>query len=244
MAYRFPVALGGAALTVTLLLAGGVGAAGAAPGTPAPTPTPPITCPPILPISAAVSAVTPTSVTISYSIFLAPPCGYDPPVTVTLFADHDDAQQWVDPVGEAVSGPERSGPVTITGLTPDTLYWFRFTAGGHRDPYVFASVRTAPVPVCTATVKIDSEWSGGWVATISVRNVDVEPLTGWHVSWRWPGDERVQALWNATTSGSGPDVTVTDAGYNGSVPPGGTTTFGLLVTATGPPATITPTCTR
>lgn len=165
----------GAFLAVAWLFSGGAGAVGAAP---AAVPSgPPITCPPVPPISGAASAVTTSSVTISYSIFLGPPCGYDPPVTVTLFASRDDAQQWVAPVGEAVSGPERSGQVTIDGLAPDTTYWFRFSAGSARDPYVFGTVKTASVPVCAATIHVDGAWNGGYVGTVTVRNVGTDALT-------------------------------------------------------------------
>src|SRR5689334_14401371 len=126
--------LGGAALALAALLTG-------AP-TPSPTPMPTLTCPPALPVSGTVTAVTTSSLTISYSMLLTPPCGYNPPVTVTLFAGREDAQQWLNPVAEVVSGPERSGQVTIEGLTPDTAYWFRFSADGRHDPYVIGTGRT------------------------------------------------------------------------------------------------------
>jgi len=236
MRYRWSALIGSALLALT-----GLVVVGASPGTAAPTtaPTPGLTCPPVLPISGSASAVTPTSVTIRYSIFLAPPCGYDPPVTVTLFASRDNAQQWLDPVAEAVSGPERSGDVTLDGLTPGTEYWLRFTAGGHRDPYVFPSVRTAPLHPCTATVRIDSAWGGGFVATVTVRNTGDEALDGWRVSWSWAGDEHVQSLWNAVAQGP---ATAGNASYNATVAPGASTTFGMLVTTSGGPASLTPSC--
>ena len=100
-----------------------------------PTPSPTLTCPPVLPITANVAGITTTSVTISYSIFLRPPCGYDPPMTVSLFASREDAQQWRTPVAVAVSGPERYGSVTVDRLTPDTEYWYRLTdVDGRRRP--------------------------------------------------------------------------------------------------------------
>jgi cellulase/cellobiase CelA1 len=248
MLYRFGVIVAGAALTI----AGGMGSAGASPVTPSttaspsptPTPRPTLTCPPVLPISGGVSAVTATSATISYSIFLSPPCGYNPPVTVTLFTSREDAQQWQNPVAEAVSGPERYGTVTIDGLTPDTAYWFRFSADGRPDPYVVTSVRTAPLPVCTATAVIDHGWSGGFVTTVTVRNVGNETLDGWRVSWRWSGDERILALWNAVAEGSGADSTIRNASYNATLAPGGSTTFGMLVAASMPPGDIALTCGR
>ncbi len=245
--YRFSVVLAGAALAG--LVAGGAGsaavspAASASPAGPTPTPTP-TACPPAVPISATVSAVTATSVTISYSMLLRPPCGYDPPVTVTLFARLEDAQQGQNPVAEAVSGPERYGTMTVDGLAADTAYWVRLSADGVLVPYVLVSVRTAPLPVCAATATIDDAWNGGFVATVAVRNVGGETLDGWRVSWRWPGDERIRALWNAVEEGGGDGVTVRNAPYSGRLAPGASTTFGMLVAAGAPPGDIAVTCGR
>ncbi|MGW1453286.1 cellulose binding domain-containing protein, partial [Micromonospora sp. NPDC002411] len=91
-----------AATTAALAVLGGANAATGATGateatgatplaTTSPGPTPTIACPPALPITANVAGVTATSVTISYSIFFRPPCGYDPPMTVSLFANREDA---------------------------------------------------------------------------------------------------------------------------------------------------------
>jgi len=247
MRYRFSFLLAAAALALAGMVAGGVGSAAAFPMTPSittsPPLTPPPTCPPVLPLTGGVSTVTATSVTISYLIALTPPCGFNPPVTVTLFASREDAQQWLNPVAEAVSGPERFGTVTIDGLTADTLYWFRFSADGRRDTYVLGSARTAPTAVCAATVAIGHSWSGGFVATVTVRNVGTETLDGWRVAWRWPADERILTVWNATVeSGSGAEVTVRNASYNRALAPGGSTTFGMLVAASTPPGGIALTC--
>ncbi|WP_433307225.1 cellulose binding domain-containing protein [Actinoplanes sp. CA-030573] len=263
MLHRFGVVLGGVAVA---LMVGAGGAAGAAPGstptagpatttatpgptltagpTGTPTPGPTLTCPPALPVGGVMSAATETSVTIRYSMLMTPPCGYNAPVTITLFASADDARQWVNPVAEAVSGPERSGTVTIGGLTPDTAYWFRFSADGKHDPYVIGTARTAARPACAATVAVDSAWNGGYVATVTVRNVGAEPLDGWHVSWRWGGDERLVSVWNGVAEASGPDVVVGNASYNGRLAIGGAATFGMLVAAGAAPGGIAAACGR
>ncbi|MCX5064419.1 cellulose-binding domain-containing protein [Micromonospora lupini] len=210
---------------------------------PSPTPTP--TCPPALPIAASVTAVTTTSVTLSYSIFFRPPCGYDPPMTVSLFASRADAQQWQSPVAQAVTGPERNGVVTIDQLTPDTEYWYRFSdAEGRRDPYWVAAVRTAALTACSATATIDSRWGTGFVATVTVRSTGTQTLDRWSVSWRWAGDERIQTVWRGVAETTGADVTVRNASYNGTLAPGGVTTFGLLVTTSAVPDGLTLTCNR
>ncbi|MDG4782067.1 cellulose binding domain-containing protein [Micromonospora sp. WMMD961] len=236
-----------AATTAALAVWGG--ASGPTESTPTasatPTPSPTIACPPALPITAMVAGVTTTSVTISYSIFFRPPCGYDPPMTVSLFASREDAQQWRAPVAVAVSGAERNGSVTIDRLTPDTEYWYRFTdVEGRRDPYVIASARTAPLTECRATATIDARWGNGFVATVTVRNTGTQPLDRWRVSWRWSGDERVQSVWGGVAETVGVDVTVRNASYNGALAMDGVTTFGVLVTTSSVPDGLTMGCAR
>ncbi|GAA0571277.1 hypothetical protein GCM10010172_64670 [Paractinoplanes ferrugineus] len=237
---------------MTALLAGAISgpAAAAAPGGPAaaggpavattPYPGPTLTCPPALPVSGWVVAATDRSLTIGYSMLLTPPCGYNPPVTVTLFTSSDDARQWQNPVAEAVSGPERNGTVTIAGLTPGTAYWYRFSADGHHDPYVVGTARTTSPAACAATVTIDSAWAGGFVATVTVRNVGTEVLNSWYVSWGWTGGERLVSVWNGVVRDGG----VANAPYNGTLAAGGSTTFGMLVAAGTSSTQLTPACTR
>ncbi|MDG4810696.1 cellulose binding domain-containing protein [Micromonospora sp. WMMD1120] len=219
------------------------GATTAAEVTPLATPTP--ACPPALPITATVTGATTTSLTISYWVFFAPPCGYNLPMTVTLYASREDAEQWRSPVGEVVTGPERNGAVTFDRLNPDTEYWYRFTdADGRRDPYAFAAARTAPLTSCRATATIDARWGSGFVATVTVRNTGVEPLDRWRVSWRWSGDERVQSVWGGVAETTGADVVVGNASYNGALALDGVTTFGMLVATGATPDGLTLTCAR
>ncbi|MFG1881520.1 cellulose binding domain-containing protein [Micromonospora sp. NPDC049102] len=211
--------------------------------TAAPTPTP--VCPPVTPIGGRVSAATTTSLTIDYFIAVSPPCGYRQPITVRLFTSREDAFAWQNPVAETVSGPERDGSVTFERLTPDTEYWFGFRdSDGRWEPYYGGTGRTAALASCRATATIDSRWGTGFVATVTVRNVGAQPLDQWWVSWRWAGDERIQAVWGGVVDPTGTDVVVRNAPYNGTVAPDGTTTFGLLVTTSAPPAGLTLNCAR
>jgi cellulase/cellobiase CelA1 len=167
-------------------------------------------------------------------------------MTVTLFTSREDAAQWQNPAASAVSGPERYGTVTIGGLTPATSYWFRFSdSEGRRDPYVIGGPAvTAPSANCSATAVVDNRWNGGFAATVTIRNTGTQPLDGWRASWRWAGDERIQALWNGVWESTGSDVAVRNASYNATVAPGGSTTFGMLVWGSGVPGNFTPTCGR
>ncbi|MDG4804951.1 cellulose binding domain-containing protein [Micromonospora sp. WMMD980] len=191
-----------------------------------------------------MTGTTATSLTVTYWMLLSPPCGYDPPMVVTLFASREDATGWRDPVAEAVSKAERSGTVTVEGLRPDTDYWFRFSdTQGHRDPYVVGGpART--LSTCAASATIDSSWRGGFVATVTVRNTGAEPMRGWLVSWRWSGDERIQSIWGGVAEGAGQQVVVHNASWNETLAPGGSVMFGLLVAASATPGGITPVCGR
>jgi cellulase/cellobiase CelA1 len=221
---------------------------------PTPTPSPPLTpsptpsivvCPPVLPLTASIDGVTQTSVTARYSMMLVgPPCGYVLPITMALFASQADAQQWRDPVARAVSGPERHGEITVDGLTPDTEYWIRFSDGdGRRDVYmVLGPARTLPASSCVAAAVVDADWSGGFVTTVTIRNTSTAPINGWRVSWQWPGDERIQLVWGGEAGSDGTSVTVRNVSYNGTVEPGRTAAFGLVVATSGPPVLVTPLC--
>ncbi|WP_330466430.1 cellulose-binding domain-containing protein [Micromonospora zamorensis] len=71
-----------------------------------------------------------------------------------------------------------------------------------------------------------NQWSGGFTANIKVAPGDTA-VSSWTVNWTYAGDERVTNGWNATVSQSGSTVTARNASYNGSIPAGGATEFGV-----------------
>lgn len=71
-----------------------------------------------------------------------------------------------------------------------------------------------------------NQWPGGFTATVKVSPGDAA-VSSWTVTWTYAGDQRVTSGWNATVSQSGSTVTARNASYNGSIPAGGSTEFGL-----------------
>jgi len=81
---------------------------------------------------------------------------------------------------------------------------------------------------CTATYAITSSWQGGFQADVKVSNPGTAPITGWTVGWNYTGGQTVSQGWNATVTQSGTAVTAKNVAWNGTVPGGGSTSFGLL----------------
>ena len=76
---------------------------------------------------------------------------------------------------------------------------------------------------------------------MTITNTGTSTLNGWTARWSWPGGQTISSLWNGEVSQSGGSVTVRNAPYNGTLPPGQSTSFGFV--ANGDGATPSVTCT-
>ncbi|WP_033312207.1 cellulase family glycosylhydrolase [Streptomyces iakyrus] len=80
---------------------------------------------------------------------------------------------------------------------------------------------------CSAAYTLGGDWGGGFNAEVKVTNTGTLPLKSWKVTWTWSGSQKVTNMWNATHTQNGATVTALNAAHNGSVPVGGSTSFGL-----------------
>ncbi|MFG1885758.1 cellulose binding domain-containing protein, partial [Micromonospora sp. NPDC049102] len=71
-----------------------------------------------------------------------------------------------------------------------------------------------------------NQWPGGFTASVKVSPGDTA-VSSWTVTWTYGGNERVTNGWNATVSQSGSTVTARNMSYNGGIPAGGATEFGV-----------------
>ncbi|GJF28017.1 hypothetical protein KNE206_07170 [Kitasatospora sp. NE20-6] len=79
---------------------------------------------------------------------------------------------------------------------------------------------------CSVAYRANS-WTGGFTADVTVKNTGTSAISGWTLTWTYPGDQKVTSAWNAKVTQSGAAVTATDLGYNGSLAPGASTGFGF-----------------
>ncbi|HEU5128313.1 MAG TPA: cellulase family glycosylhydrolase [Glycomyces sp.] len=96
-----------------------------------------------------------------------------------------------------------------------------------------------PEGECTAAITVANDWGSGWQGNVSV-TADAA-LSGWTLTWTWPGGQSVQSHWNTELSQSGGSVTASDVGWNGSIAAGQTSeVFGFI--GSGPAAAPAVTC--
>ncbi len=111
---------------------------------------------------------------------------------------------------------------------------------------------------CNATARIDSQWgsgaTGGEIVNVTVTNTSATAATQWSVTGTLGSGQRITSAWNAVVNTTGSTVTATNAGYNGHLALGGSTSFGMQLSgvapapalsctndATGPTASVSPT---
>jgi endoglucanase len=92
---------------------------------------------------------------------------------------------------------------------------------------------TPPAAACSVGYRVDSSWGNGFTATVTVQNTGPSPVAGWTLGWSFAGDQRIGNAWNATVTQTGSAVTARDAGWNGTLAPGASASFGFQAAYSG-----------
>ncbi|MFD7624600.1 glycosyl hydrolase family 18 protein [Streptomyces sp. NPDC059851] len=87
----------------------------------------------------------------------------------------------------------------------------------------------------TATYTKVSDWGSGFEGKWTVKNTGTTTITGWTVAWDFPAGTRVTSAWDATVTDSGNRWTGRNVGWNGTLAPGASVTFGFNGTGSGAP---------
>jgi endoglucanase len=80
---------------------------------------------------------------------------------------------------------------------------------------------------CSAVYTVSSDWGSGFNAEVKVTNTGSGAIGSWKVTWTWSGSQKVTGMWNASYTQAGATVTAVNAAHNGSVPVGGSASFGF-----------------
>ncbi|HEY0805104.1 MAG TPA: cellulose-binding domain-containing protein, partial [Pseudonocardiaceae bacterium] len=154
---------------------------------------------------------------------------------------NDDQHQYGN-IGQAITGDPRIYGRVYVGTNGRGIVYGDLS-GGTPPPSTTttAPTTTTTVPATTTTAPsggichvtyAKQEWSGGFTANITITDTGTAAITGWTLTFTFPGDQRVTNAWSSTASQNGNAVTVTNAGYNATISPGGSTSFGFQGTWT------------
>ncbi|MFF7867206.1 endo-1,4-beta-xylanase [Streptomyces qaidamensis] len=83
-----------------------------------------------------------------------------------------------------------------------------------------------PTGACTAVYSVTSQWSTGYTGQVRIACSGAS-LSSWKANWTFGAGQRITQAWNANCTQSGATVSCANAPYNGSVPDGGSVTFGF-----------------
>jgi endoglucanase len=90
-----------------------------------------------------------------------------------------------------------------------------------------------PPPACKVDYVKATDWGSGFTSNVTITNIGGSTFKGWTLSFGFPGNQSVTGAWNAVASQSGQAVTIKDAGWNGTIAPNATASFGFNATYSG-----------
>ncbi|MEC3982224.1 cellulose binding domain-containing protein [Amycolatopsis sp. H20-H5] len=88
-----------------------------------------------------------------------------------------------------------------------------------------------PTPACSTSYTVVNQWSGGFQGEVRITNRAASAITGWSAAWTFADGQVITQAWNGRVTQSGAVVAVADAGYDATIPPGGTVEFGFTASS-------------
>ncbi|MCT7353085.1 glycoside hydrolase family 18 chitinase [Streptomyces sp. 15-116A] len=87
----------------------------------------------------------------------------------------------------------------------------------------------------TATYAKTQDWGSGFEGKWTVKNTGTTTINSWTVEWDFPSGTKVTSAWDATVTNSGDHWTAKNLGWNGTLAPGASVTFGFNGSGSGSP---------
>ncbi|NEE53466.1 chitinase, partial [Streptomyces sp. SID8455] len=88
----------------------------------------------------------------------------------------------------------------------------------------------------TATYAKASDWGSGFEGKWTVKNTGTTTLASWTVEWDFPANTKVTSAWDATVTNSANRWTAKNLGWNGTLAPGASVSFGFNGSGSGSPS--------
>lgn len=88
----------------------------------------------------------------------------------------------------------------------------------------------------TATYAKTQDWGSGFEGKWTVKNTGTTTINSWTVEWDFPSGTKVTSAWDATVTGSGDHWSAKNLGWNGTLAPGASISFGFNGSGSGAPS--------
>jgi O-glycosyl hydrolase len=95
---------------------------------------------------------------------------------------------------------------------------------------------------CQVTYTTQSQWAGGFVASVTITNPGSSPVNGWTLAFSFAGDQKITNAWSGSVTQGGANVSISNASYNATIAAGSSVSLGFQGTWTSsdaPPAAFT-----
>jgi endoglucanase len=134
----------------------------------------------------------------------------------------------IDAIMSAVGGSQPTTPPTTSPTTTPP------TTRPPTTPPTTTPPTTSPggAGACRVTSAV-SAWNTGLTTSITITNTGNAATNGWTLSFTLPAGQAIVSGWSAGYAPASGTVTATNAGYNGTLPPGGSATIGYQATHSG-----------
>lgn len=181
--------------------------------------------PPSAPGTPTASAVGSTDLVLSWPAATA---GSRPVAGYQVYGDSG--------AGAVQLGTSTTTSLHLTGLAAATRYSLTVKAvdsaglASAASPALVVTTAAATGGGCTVAYRVTNSWSGGFQADVLITNTGATAVNSWQLLWTFGGDQKISNIWNATSTQSGTRVTVTNAGYNGTIAAGAATDIGFTAT--------------
>ncbi|MFF9343186.1 MULTISPECIES: glycosyl hydrolase family 18 protein [unclassified Streptomyces] len=88
----------------------------------------------------------------------------------------------------------------------------------------------------TATYTKTQDWGTGFGANWTIKNTGTTSISAWNLEWDYPSGTKVTSAWDATVTNSGDHWTAKNVGWNGTLAPGASVSFGYNGSGSGAPS--------
>ncbi len=84
---------------------------------------------------------------------------------------------------------------------------------------------------CQVNYNVPSQWSGGFIANLTITNTGNSAIQGWTLVFTFPGGQQITNGWNGHFTQNGAQVSISNANFNATLAPGASAPPGFQATS-------------